>query len=46
MVWAATLGFLIFAEIPANVLLSAGLVIAAGVAMLWRSGSRLERGKA
>ena len=37
MVWAATLGFFVFAEIPSvNVLLGAGVVIAAGVAMLWR----------
>src|SRR5208283_2945114 len=36
MIWAAGLGFLVFAETPsARVLLGAGVVIAAGAAMLW-----------
>src|SRR5271157_2212964 len=37
MIWAATLGSFVFAEIPsARVLIGAGVVIAAGVTMLWR----------
>jgi drug/metabolite transporter (DMT)-like permease len=37
MIWAATLGYLVFAETPTpRVLLGAGIVVAAGVAMLWR----------
>jgi hypothetical protein len=37
MVWAAALGHAAFAETPSpRVALGAGVVIAAGVAMLWR----------
>jgi drug/metabolite transporter (DMT)-like permease len=37
MIWAAWLGYLVFAETPTrNVLIGAAIVIAAGVAMLWR----------
>jgi drug/metabolite transporter (DMT)-like permease len=37
MIWAAALGYLVFAETPTrNVLAGAAIVIAAGVSMLWR----------
>jgi hypothetical protein len=37
MIWAATLGYLVFAETPTpSVLWGSGIVVAAGIALLWR----------
>ncbi len=37
MIWAAALGYIVFAETPtASVLMGSGVVVAAGVALLWR----------
>ncbi|MGD0189693.1 MAG: DMT family transporter [Rhizomicrobium sp.] len=43
MVWAAALGYLIFAEIPQPVvMLGAGIVVAAGLFIVWRERHRLR----
>ena len=37
MIWAAAFGYLIFAETPTpSVLMGSGVVVAAGIALLWR----------
>lgn len=43
MVWAAALGYLIFAEIPQPVvMIGAGIVVAAGIFIFWREGAILR----
>jgi drug/metabolite transporter (DMT)-like permease len=44
MVWAAALGYLIFAEIPQPaVMIGAGIVVAAGIFIFWREGAILRK---